>query len=98
MRDFLEKQQKKDSKPVLDFCFATASYETVCKHSGGNCVGTTVRDVTNFSSNSAASFQAIPEDFFEVTGTDFFLYNDVQGGVDIDEIGGKPNAIQLLYT
>jgi len=33
-----------------------------------------------------------------VTGTDFLIVDEYQQGVEISEIDGKPNIVELLYT
>ena len=44
------------------------------------------------------TFQGVPQNLLNVTGTDYVVVNDYQESISVTEIDGKPNIIDLLYT
>jgi hypothetical protein len=41
-------------------------------------------DVSNFVAITSADMNSVPPNFFNVTGTEYFLYDSIQGGLDFD--------------
>ena len=65
------------SKPVLDYCFTSASLSRVMGDAGGGFTEK-ISDVNDFQ----VLFQndnifSVPEKFFNVTGTEFYEYKDL---------------------
>ena len=85
IRNFLETQQAKDSKPVLDFCFTSTTYDGVHNLAGAKKeMEMMLGDVSNFVAITSADMNSVPPNFFNVTGTEYFLYDSIQGGLDFD--------------
>ena len=57
-----------------------------------------MKDVNDFVAYHSIKTHAVPTNFFNVTSTEFFLYNSIQGGVGVDEVSGKPDVVSMLYT
>ena len=57
-----------------------------------------VRDVSDFYSIYEPAYQAVDKNLFNVTGTEFYLIDELQEDVEVDEYDGKRDAIALLYT
>lgn len=85
-----------DYKPVLDYCFTSASISKVITHTSE------ISDVSSFEIiTDRSNIYAIPENFFNVTNTEFYEYESLKESVITPSktlVGGKKDAISLLYT
>lgn len=67
-RDFLQSQMDLPSKPVLDFCFTSQSLQNILGNANIPRLTSNLRPISNFL-NAQFSLHAVPENFFDVTGT-----------------------------
>ena len=95
MRTFIETQKEKGY--VVDFAFATANYNDIAKLSDV-MEGFAVKDIDDYSSITNIFFVGVPQNFLNVTGTDFVILEDYQEVDGLEEIDGVPDIISLLYT
>ena len=58
-----------------------------------------ISPVSNYNFINTGSIVAVPKDLLDVTGTQFYEYNDIQGGSGASKTSsGKLDAISTLYT
>ena len=101
IKRFLETQESRDTKPVLDFAFGTPPYWVIQELSDEAWAEyfTYISDVNHFFKiSSDMTIQGVPQNLLNVTGTDYLVVDDYQEGVPYTEIDGKINVIDLLYT
>ena len=55
------------------------------------------REVSDFGAVSTG-LQGIPQNLLNVTGSKFFLYNEMVDGKSLETIDDKPDVVQLLYS
>lgn len=90
-----------ESRPVLDFCFTSAPFSDVIKKAGQPTFYERISDILQFNIIfSNAKLIGVPENFLNVTGTDFYDYKEVQRHVEGTRktADGKFDAISLLYS
>lgn len=83
---------------MIDFAFGTMNINEVGKRSGVN-QEIEILDVSSFLDlDRNVHLQGIPRNLLNVTGTESLIVSSYQNEVDITEIDGKPNVVDLLYT
>jgi len=91
-----------DSKPILDFCIASANLNKVLEFATKNATDeaeTYIEAINYFAYIDDPNLLGIPENYFDVTGTEFYEINDIQGGSNPSKTSdGKPDVISTLYN